>query len=340
MKMSFSDSSGAHRVAVLAYKQLCLFEFSTVLEILRDRGPQSPPGWYQVMPVSLEGTGVRWDCSVPVEVSTASGLLLTADTIVVPGWRMGPVPEDLCSLLREAHANGTRVASICTGAFVLAAAGLLDGRRATTHWNYADELAATYPEVRVDSAAIYVDEGDVLTSAGSAAGTDLLLHMVRKDFGVGVSNAVARMMVAPPHREGHHSQLATSPVPSRPRNLIGDVIEHMRRHPSEEHTIEALAQMAAMSPRTFFRRFRGVTGHTPHDWLMIERTRLAKVMLEETDLSVARIAESIGFNAVDTFRHHFRRLEGTTPTEYRMKRWRSLPGGRGSLRAVAMRETD
>lgn len=333
------DSEAAHRVALLAYDKLCLFEFTTVLEILRDRGPQSPPGWYRVTPVSLEGAAIRTDCNVPVHVATDRELLLTADTIVVPGWRMGPVPEEICRLLQSAHQRGARVASICTGAFVLAAAGLLEGRRATTHWRFASDLAAAYPGVHVDASVIYIDEGDVITSAGSAAGSDLLLHIIRKDFGAAVSSSVARMMVAPPHREGHQTQQAWAPVPARPGNLIGDVIEHLRRHPGEEHTIESLAEMAAMSPRTLFRRFRAITGHTPHDWLMIERTRLAKLMLEETNLSVARIAERIGFNAVDTFRHHFRRLEGTTPSEFRMSRMRALPARR-FLPSASIRPSD
>lgn len=338
--MSFApESEAAHHVAVLAYEHLCLFEFATTLEMLRDRGPLSPPGWYRVTPVSLEGATIRADCNMPVIVATDRELLLTADTIVVPGWRKGPVPEEFCSLLQQAHRRGARVASICTGAFVLAAAGLLDGRRATTHWKFASDLAAAHPGVHVDASVIYIDEGDVITSAGSSAGADLLLHIIRKDFGAAVSSSVARMMVAPPHREGHETQHTWASAPSRPRNLIGDVIEHLRLHPGEEHTIESLAQRAAMSPRTLFRRFRAVTGHTPHDWLMIERTRLAKLMLEETNLSVSRIAERIGFNAVDTFRHHFRRLEGMTPSEFRMARMRVLPAYE-SARSASIRPSD
>ncbi|HWK51252.1 MAG TPA: helix-turn-helix domain-containing protein [Steroidobacter sp.] len=312
----------AHRVAVLAYEKLCLFEFATALDLLRDRGEHSPSGWYQLATVSLEGAVVSSDTHVPVQVATDPELLLAADTIVVPGWRMEPVPDSIRCLLQRAHRQGARVVSICTGAFVLAAAGLLEGRRATTHWKYASEFSALHPNVSIDPSVLYIDEGDVLTSAGASAGIDMLLHMVRKDFGSTVSNVVARMMVTPPHREGRQMQLVEAPVPPQPRNLFANVIEHLRRHPGEEHTIESLAQMAAMSPRTFFRRFRAVTGHTPHDWMMMERTRLAKAMLEETDLSVATIAETMGFNAVDTFRHHFRRLVGTTPSRFRSTRTR------------------
>lgn len=306
-----------HRVCVLAYQGLCLFEFATAMEVLAPRDLAATQSWYDVFPASLEGPEIRTDSALTMEIPGAREALLSANTIIIPGWRLGPVPAIMCDTLREAHRRGVRLASICTGAYVLAAAGLLDGKRATTHWKYAADLSERHARVNVDPFVLYIDEEDILTSAGSSAGTDLLLHIIRKDFGTTLSNMIARMMVTPPHREGGQAQFIETPLPSKPHDLFANVLEHLQANPGADHSIESLARMAAMSPRTFFRRFRAVTGHTPYDWLVIERTRLAKVMLEDTDLSIDRIADRAGFGAADTFRHHFRRLVGTTPTQFR-----------------------
>ncbi len=307
-----------HAVAVMAYDGLCLFEFSAALEALNAwHAADHDGGGYAPFAVSVEGPNPSTDSGVGLAIGAGAEALETARTIIVPGWRMGPTPQPICDLLVAAHARGARIASICTGAFVLADAGLLDGRRATTHWRYAPLLRETHPAVTVDAGVLYVDDGDILTSAGSSAGVDMLLHMIRSDFGSAACNHVARMMVTPPHREGGQAQYVEAPVAAPARTRFSSVIEHLQRNPAADHTIEGLALQAAMSPRTFFRKFRATTGHTPYDWVLMERARLARDMLETTDLSVDHIAEQTGFGAPDTFRHHFRRIVGVTPSQFR-----------------------
>jgi transcriptional regulator GlxA family with amidase domain len=207
---------------------------------------------------------------------------------------------------------------VCSGAFVLAAAGLLDGRRATTHWMFADDLAERYPEVKVDPDVLYVDEGDVLTSAGTAAGIDLCLHVVRLDFGAEIANAVARRMVVPPHRDGGQAQFVDEPVPDGPgADLFGDTLTYMQEHLDEPLPVDELAARSAMSPRTFARRFRAATGTTPHRWLVRQRVLLAQRLLETTDLPVDRVAERCGFGAAAGLRDHFTRQVRTSPLAYR-----------------------
>ncbi|MGH6615013.1 helix-turn-helix domain-containing protein [Sphingomonas sp.] len=309
--------SPPHSVAILAYQGLCLFEYATALEVLSNRRSADGQALYAVASFSLEGSSIQTDRGVPITVEASDQVFHDAQTIIVPGWRMGPVPDQIAAALAMAHRRGARIVSICTGAFVLAAAGLIDERRATTHWRYAEQLARDHPRVSVDAMALYIDEGSILTSAGSSAGIDMLLHLMRRDFGSAACNAAARAMVVPPHREGGQAQYAEAPVPEVHHKAFSAVIEQLRRDPAGEHRIETLAAMAAMSPRTFFRKFRAATGHTPYDWILLERIRLAKAMLAEGDLPVERIAERAGFGAADTFRHHFRRVVGTTPSQFR-----------------------
>lgn len=313
-----------HRVCLLAYQGLCLFEFASALDVLgSDRSALFGDRWYTLGVCSLEAGPLRTDGGLAIDAFTTVRKLPAADTVIVPGWRMGPVPGSLCEALRAAHAGGARIASICTGAFVLAAAGLLDGRRATTHWRHAAQLADEYPEVDVDPGVLYVDEGDVVTSAGSAAGIDMLLHLVRHDYGAAACNAVARTLVVPPHRDGGQAQYIERAVPKTHGAGLNRVIEHLRRHPEAGHSIDRLAGMAAMSPRTFHRRFKAATGQSPYDWLIHERVRLARDLLETTSLPVDRVAYEAGFGAPDTFRHHFRRIVGTAPAEFRRSFHRS-----------------
>ncbi|QNQ08216.1 helix-turn-helix domain-containing protein [Sphingomonas alpina] len=306
-----------HSVAILAYQGLCLFEYATALEVLSNRRSADDRPLYAVASFSLEGSSILTDRGVPITVEASDEVFHDAQTIVVPGWRMGPVPDPIAAALAMAHRRGARIVSICTGAFVLAAAGLLDERHATTHWQYADQLARDHPRVSVDAMALYIDEGSIITSAGSSAGIDMLLHLMRRDFGAAACNAAARAMVVPPHREGGQAQYAETPVAEVHHKAFSMVIERLRRDPAGDHRIETLAATAAMSPRTFFRKFRAATGHTPYDWILLERIRLAKAMLAEGDLPVERIAERAGFGAADTFRHHFRRVVGTTPSQFR-----------------------
>lgn len=306
-----------HRVCLLAYDGLCTFEFATAAEIFQDRTDAFGDKWYTLTVCALEPSPLRSDSGLVLTAPASEAALLAADTVIVPGWRMGPVPVNMSSAIARAHRRGARIASICTGAFVLAAAGVLDGRRATTHWKHAARLAAEYPSVQVDPSVLYIDEDTVVTSAGSAAGIDMLLHLIRNDYGSRTCNAVARSMVVPPHRDGGQAQYVESAVPRERDGAFNKVFEHIRRHPTRDHRIEALASMAAMTPRTFFRRFRAATGQTPYDWLLHERIRIAKDLLENSPMSVDRIAGDAGFGAADTLRHHFRRVVGTTPRSFR-----------------------
>ena len=309
--------NSTHSVAILVYQGLCLFEYATALEVLSNRRSADGEPLYAVASFSLEGSSILTDRGVSIMVDASDEVFYDAQTIVVPGWRMGPVPDQIAAALAMAHRGGARIVSICTGAFVLAAAGLIDERRATTHWQFAEQLARDHPRVSVDPMALYIDEGSIVTSAGSSAGIDMLLHLMRRDFGSAACNEAARAMVVPPHREGGQAQYAETPIPEVHHKAFSMVIEQLRRDPAGDHRIETLAAMAAMSPRTFFRKFRAATGHTPYDWILLERIRLAKAMLAEGDLPVERIAERAGFGAADTFRHHFRRVVGTTPSQFR-----------------------
>jgi AraC family transcriptional activator FtrA len=243
-----------------------------------------------------------------------------ADTIVIPNWKPGlePTPE-LTEALLAAHERGARIMSFCSGAFLLAAIGLLDGRPATTHWKYADALARRFPLVQVESDVLYVIDGRVMTSAGTAAAIDLCLHVVRSDHGAEVANAVARRMVVPPHRDGGQAQYVEAPVPplcevDDPMRLSIDwALEHL----AEPLTVEVLARQAATSPRTFARRFVSITGTTPLKWLVRQRVLLAQRLLETTDLPVERIASESGFGTPAGMRQHFQRQVGTSPLAYR-----------------------
>jgi transcriptional regulator GlxA family with amidase domain len=219
--------------------------------------------------------------------------------------------------LRAASARGARIVSICTGAFVLAQAGLLDGRRAATHWDWASLLAARYPAVSVDPRVLYVDEGDVLTSAGMAAGLDLCLHIVRGDHGAEVANAIARRMVVAPHRSGGQAQFIDQPIPVTRDTVLQATQRWALERLAESLTVEAMARQSNTSARHFTRRFHAEFGITPLRWIMQERVRLAQRILEQTDLSIQRIAERTGFGSTVSLRRHFAEVVGTTPLGYR-----------------------
>ncbi|MDX6201181.1 MAG: AraC family transcriptional regulator, transcriptional activator FtrA [Frankiales bacterium] len=245
-------------------------------------------------------------------------ILAEADTVVVPGWPIeDEVPEVLQQQIRAAHARGARIVSICSGAFVLAATGLLDGRRAATHWRYADRLAERYPAVKVDRDVLYVDEGELLSSAGSAAGIDLCLHLVRADHGAAIANQVARRLVTPPHRDGGQAQYIEAPVAADDDSRIHDVIAWLERDLARTVSVGDLAARAHLSERQFTRRFRDVTGESPNEWLIGQRIAASLALLEAGDDPVERVATAVGFQTVVTFRHHFRSRLQTSPTAYR-----------------------
>jgi AraC family transcriptional activator FtrA len=266
----------------------------------------------------------------PRPIPAGNGLLITpqagleaaasADTVIIPGWNTPDryVDPELVAALRTAHARGARIASVCTGAFALAATGLLDGRRATTHWMHADELAERYPAITVDPGVLYVDEGSILTSAGTAAGIDMCLHLVRRDLGAEAANTVARRMVVPPHRDGGQAQFVQTPVPPGAEDdTFGPLLVWMAEHLDEPLTVDDLAVRAKVSPRTFARRFVELTGTTPIQWLLSQRVLRARALLETTDLPVERIAHECGFSTGAGLRTHFQRTVGASPLSYR-----------------------
>jgi AraC family transcriptional regulator, transcriptional activator FtrA len=303
-------------VALLVYDGITIFEAAAACEVFGvDRGLADP--WYDFTvcgagPVTVGG----W-----FQVGAPGGLddAVRADTVIVPACRDDPgnTPDDVVEAVRAAHDAGARMVSLCTGAFVLAAAGLLDGRRATTHWLHADRLAARYPRVRVDPDVLYIDEGDVLTSAGKAAGMDLCLHLVRLDHGAAVANDLARRLVIPPHREGGQAQFIAAPVPERRDHPLADLFPWALAKLDQPLTVEDLAQRANMSSRNLARHFNAVTGTTPLQWLHTQRLHRAQELLETTDDSVELVAARTGMGTAATLRRHFNRAIGVPPDTYR-----------------------
>ncbi|WP_207906782.1 transcriptional regulator FtrA [Luteibacter rhizovicinus] len=308
-------------VMALVYDGLCNFEFACAAEVFGLPRPELDASWYRFETCATESGPLRAAYGMRIAADHGLSRLPEAGTIIVPGWKGidVPVPPALIRALRAAHERGARLVSICSGAFVLAATGLLDGRRATTHWRYADALRTRYPAIEVDADVLYVDEGQVMTSAGSAAGLDLCLYLVRRDHGPAIANAVARRLVVPPHREGGQAQFVERPVATRERDAMSSVLDYMQRHAVEPLTIAALASRATMSERTFLRRFRQATGETPGDWLVKARLERARELLETTSLSMDRIAQQSGFGTSMTLRHHFRERLGASPTSYRAR---------------------
>ncbi|TBY65881.1 transcriptional regulator FtrA [Rhizobium leguminosarum bv. viciae] len=307
-------------VVALVYEGLCTFEFGIAVEVFGLERPEMGPDWYQFAVAASDVGPMRAAGGVRVVADGDLDLFLKAGTIVIPGWKHidAPVPEELVEALRLAHRRGTRILSICSGVFVLAAAGLLDDKKATTHWRYTDALAARYPNVRVTPDVLYVDEGDVLTSAGSAAGLDLCLHLVRRDFGAAAANSVARRLVVQPHRDGGQAQFIESAVPSVHESArLGPLLDHIRTNLAARHSLDDLANRAGMSKRTLIRRFDAATGTSPTRWLLEARVAKARELLEDTDMSIDLVAENVGFGSGGLLRHHFRQLLATTPAAYK-----------------------
>ncbi len=306
-----------HVVAVVALDGVIPFDLSTPVEVFgRVRLPGGQAG-YQV-----RVCGVTRDVNAGAfTLRTHAGLdeLARADTIILPGVAdpAAPVPAELVKAVRAAAAKGTRIASICTGAFVLAATGLLDGHRATTHWLAAAELARVHPAIEVDPHVLYVDEGQLLTSAGAAAGLDLCLHMVRRDHGSAVAADTARLSVMPLERDGGQSQFIVHEPPAPDGSSLEPLLRWLEGRLGDPLTLGDLARRAAMSSRTLSRRFREQTGTTPLQWLLRSRVRRAQHLLETTGHSVEAIASKVGFGSATTLREHFQRVVTTSPQAYR-----------------------
>ena len=306
-------------VATLLYDGLCTFEFSIVAEVFGLKRPEMGESWYRFASCAVEPGPLRAHGGFRMIPDAGPDLLDQADLIVVPGWKGAEIspPDALLARLRSAHARGARLASICSGAFVLAATGLLDGQVATTHWRYAQALRRRYPRVEVDETSLYRCAGRVFTSAGSAAGLDLMIEIVRQDFGAAAANSVARRLVMPAHRNGGQAQYLERPVRLRPDAEIAPLLDDIRLDLARRWPIAALAQKARMSRRTFERRFFEATGASPGDWLNEQRIEAAKELLTTTQRSMEEIAEAVGLGGAHALRHHFRRRIGSSPTDYR-----------------------
>ncbi|HEX9337701.1 MAG TPA: helix-turn-helix domain-containing protein [Pseudonocardiaceae bacterium] len=304
-------------VAVAVTDGIPLFELAVPTAVFGIDRPELADPWYDLRICAPAGARVGgW-----FRADTPYGLadLATAGTVIVPACHdvADDPPAELVDAVRAAHEAGARVAAICTGAFVLAAAGLLDGRRATTHWLHAARLATRYPAIEVDPGVLYVDEGSVLTSAGKAAGIDMCLHMVRADLGTAVANELARRLVVAPHRPGGQAQFIASPVPPSDEHGLADLLAWAVGHLHRPLTVTDLADRAHMSARNLTRHFAAATGTTPLQWLSAQRIHRARELLENTDESVDRIAEEVGMGSAATLRRHFHRSVGVPPDAYR-----------------------
>jgi len=305
-------------VAVLVYDGVAPFELGVLCEAWGlDRTDDGVPPLDFAVCAPRPGL-VETTAGFELHVAARLDRAAEADLVAVPAMpRDREVPDAVLSTLRDAVERGARVLSVCTGAFVLGEAGLLDGRRCTTHWRYAAELAARFPRAEVDPDVLYVDADPVITSAGSAAGLDACLHLIRKELGAQVASTVARRMVVPPHRDGGQAQFVKTPMPELSADTLAPLLDWAGEHLEEPLSVPDLAARVHMSPRTFARRFRAETGTTPHQWLTHQRVLLAERLLEETPLPVEAVARRTGFGNAATLRHHFSRARSTTPQAYR-----------------------
>lgn len=309
-----------HHVAILAYDRLCTFEFGCAVELFALERPELEVVWYSHAVCAVEAGPLRAAGGLALQAPHGLDALDGADTIVIPGWRdtEEAPPAPLIDALRRAHARGARLCSICSGAFVLAHAGLLDGRRATTHWRYFDALAAQFPAIAITPDALYVEDGNLITSAGSAAGLDMLLHLVRSDYGADIANKVAQRLVIPAHRDGGQAQLVARPLPRAGADPIAATMDWMRENLRAGHMLASMAQQARMGVRTFQRRFKERTGASPLDWLVRERVMLAAQLLEtRPGLGIEAIADLAGLGSPESLRRHFRSHGLPSPARYR-----------------------
>jgi AraC family transcriptional regulator, transcriptional activator FtrA len=308
-----------HRVVSVVASKVTMFELAVPCEVFGIDRPEIPDWDYSHEVCALEPGPISAGNGITVTPTAGLEALEHADTIVVPAWNepRRAVPAVLTDALIAAHERGARLISVCTGAFVLCATGLLDGKRATTHWMHAAEMARAYPAVEVDPSVLYVREGSIFTSAGTAAGIDLCLHLVRLDLGAEAANRVARRMVVPPHRDGGQAQYVVAPVPECTDDPLGELLAWMLDHLDEPLTVAQLAERAATSPRTLARRFTAATGTTPLQWLLCQRVLRAQQLLEGTDLPVEQVAHRCGFSSAAGLRLHFQRTVGASPQAYR-----------------------
>jgi len=301
-------------VCILTYDRLCIFEYAIALEIFALPRPELDQ-WYDYQVVATDEGAIKGIGDISIHASHNLSLLKNASLIIVPGWH-GEVNSELKDALQNAHNNGARIATICSGVFLPAACGLLDGKQATTHWRYTARLQQEYPNIIVNPDVLYIDEGTLLTSAGSAAGIDLCLHIVRKDFGNAAANTVAKRLVLPSHREGGQAQYVPRPSPKK-NDLFSPLLDSIKTRLNEQWPVARMANESSMSSRTLLRRFKGVTGESPLSWLRMERLSRARELLETTTLNVNQISDASGFISPELMRHHFKKQYQLSPLRYR-----------------------
>ncbi|WP_309114258.1 helix-turn-helix domain-containing protein [Saccharothrix sp.] len=310
-------------VALAVIDDMPLFELAIACEVFGPQRTDLADPWYDLRLCAADPAGTRSEFGFWQRADHGLDALADAHTVVVPALPYAcvqsgqPIPSALVEAVRAAADAGARIVSLCTGSFVLAAAGLLDGRRAATHWMYAATLAMLHPKVQVDDSVLYVDDGDVLTSAGRSAGIDLCLHVVRADLGAHVANQVARRMVLPAHRTGGQAQYTALSVPDTDDTGLGPLLHWATEHLDQPLTVDDLARQAGMSARTFVRRFHDATGTTPLQWLLTQRVIRARTLLETTDLPVDQVSDRSGLGSAANLRRHFAAHLGVTPTQYR-----------------------
>ncbi|GAA3933207.1 GlxA family transcriptional regulator [Luteimonas lutimaris] len=314
-----ATSPAADTVAVVAFDRISPFHLSVPCLVFEDRSRHGLPR-FRVRVCAAEPGPLRTDAGFTIETRHGLAGLRGAGTVVVPSWRDAGErpPETLLKALRAAHARGARIVGLCLGAYVLAEAGLLDDRPATTHWIASGDFGRRFPRVRLQSDVLYVDDGDVVTSAGTAAGIDCCLHLVRQRHGAEVASRIARAMVVAPHRRGGQAQYIEQPLPASPRDdRLADVLDWALAHIDQPHSLDALAERALMSRRTFTRRFRDATGTTVGRWLQAQRLARAQRLLETTDAPLETVATEAGFGSATSLRQHFGAALGTSPSAWR-----------------------
>lgn len=323
-------SAPNRRTVALAYDGQCMFELGVATELFGLDRPELDRPWYEFQVVAATPGPLRALGGIQLAIDHDLEAIRRAGTIIVPGWgaREQPAPVPLVEALRDAHRRGARLLSICSGVYLLAATGLLDGLSVTTHWRYVADLAERYPRLDVRPNVLFMDHGQILTSAGSAAGIDLGLHLVRCDHGSDVAAAVARRLVVAPQRDGGQAQfIVPPPQPASSGGAIADLLDWLGAHLDQPLTVDDLARRVHLSPRTFARKFVAEVGDTPMRWLTRERVRRAQELLETTDLAIGEVAQAAGFGTAETLRHHFRRLLDVSPTSYRRRFRGVVPDG-------------
>ena len=307
-----------HTVAVVAFDQISPFHLSVPCVVFGDRHPGLPS--FDLRVCAAEEGLLRTSAGFRIAIDHGLEALQSAQTVIVPSWRdpQERPPQPLLDALVAAHGRGAQLVGLCLGAFVLAEAGLLDGRVATTHWAWAEQFAARYPGVRLDADVLYVEDDSLLTSAGTTAGIDCCLHLLRTQYGSEIANAVARRLVMPPHRQGGQAQYVEQPLPATARDSrLAGLLDWVRANLQQAHSLDSLAEKALMSRRTFTRHFRLLTGTTVGEWLLAERLALCQRLLETTDQPIEQVAMLAGFGSPASLRHHFGQAFGVSPKAWR-----------------------